>query len=134
MGGMIKSRNEGNLKKTKRINFRRKRKMKEVTRYYLVRTNASNDIVAVRGDKMYDCPITSSGIDEMSGICVSAMTTEETEKVAEQLQAKYSELAESNQLYNMDDIIEDYADSDRLVDGAEEFLDENENWLLCEVA
>ena len=104
--------------------------MKEVTRYYLVRTNASNDIVAVRGDKMYDCPITS-GIDEMSGICVSAMTTEETEKVAEQLQAKYSELAESN---NMDDIIEDYADSDRLVDGAEEFLAENENWLLCEVA
>ena len=97
--------------------------MKEVTRYYLVRTNASNDIVAVRGDKMYDCPITS-GIDEMSGICVSAMTTEETEKVAEQLQAKYSELAESNQLYNMDDIIEDYADSDRLVDGAEEFLAE----------
>ena len=84
-------------------------------------------------DKMYDCPITS-GIDEMSGICVSAMTTEETEKVAEQLQAKYSELAESNQLYNMDDIIEDYADSDRLVDGAEEFLAENENWLLCEVA
>lgn len=108
--------------------------MKEVTRYYLVRTKASNDIVAVRGDKMYDCPITTSGIDEMSGICVSAMTTEETEKVAEQLQAKYSELAESNQLYNMDDIIEDYADSDRLVDGAEEFLDENENWLLCEVA
>ena len=107
--------------------------MKEVTRYYLVRTNASNDIVAVRGDKMYDCPITS-GIDEMSGICVSAMTTEETEKVAEQLQANYSELAESNQLYNMDDIIEDYADSDRLVDGAEEFLAENENWLLCEVA
>lgn len=107
--------------------------MKEVTRYYLVRTNASNDIVAVRGDKMYDCPITS-GIDEMSGICVSAMTTEETEKVTEQLQAKYSELAESNQLYNMDDIIEDYADSDRLVDGAEEFLAENENWLLCEVA
>ena len=107
--------------------------MKEVTRYYLVRTNASNDIVAVRGDKMYDCPITS-GIDEMSGICVSAMTTEETEKVAEQLQAKYSELAESNQLYNMDDIIEDYADSDRLVDGAEEFLAENENCLLCEVA
>ena len=92
--------------------------MKEVTRYYLVRTNASNDIVAVRGDKMYDCPITSSGID----------------KVAEQLRAKYSELAENNQLYNMDDIIEDYADSDRLVDGAEEFLDENENWLLCEVA
>lgn len=38
--------------------------MKEVTRYYLVSTNADNEIVAIRGDKMYNCPITSSGIDE----------------------------------------------------------------------
>ena len=35
-------------------------------------------------------------------------------------------------LYNMDDIIDDYEDS--LTDGAEEFLNENKNWLLCEVA
>lgn len=106
--------------------------MKEVTRYYLVRTNADNEIVAIRGDKMYNCPITSSGIDEMSGISVLAMTSEETEKVAEKLQVKYTELTKNGMLYNMDDIIDDYEDS--LTDGAEEFINENEHWLLCEVA
>lgn len=106
--------------------------MKEVTRYYLIRTNADNEIVAVRGDKICGCPISSNGIDEMSGISVLAMTSEETEKVAEKLQVKYSELAKSDMLYNMDDIIDDYEDS--LTDGAEEFINENEHWLLCEVA
>lgn len=108
--------------------------MKEVTRYYLVRTNASNEIVAVRGDKICNCPISSNGIDEMSGISVLAMTSEETEKVAEKLQVKYTELTKNGMLYNMDDIIDDYEDSDCLTDGAEEFINENEHWLLCEVA
>lgn len=112
--------------------------MKEVTRYYLVRTNASNDIVAVRGDKICDCPITSSGIDEMSGISILTLSDEETEKVAEKLQVKYGELAKSGMLYNMDDIIRDFEDSDRAINcslnGVEEFLNENKNWLLCEVA
>lgn len=108
--------------------------MKEVTRYYLVSTNADNEIVAIRGDKMYNCPITSSGIDEMSGISILTLSDEETEKVAEKLQVKYGELAKSGMLYNMDDIIDDYEDSDCLTDGAEEFINENEHWLLCEVA
>lgn len=112
--------------------------MKEVTRYYLVRTNADNEIVAIRGDKMYNCPITSSGIDEMTGISVLTLSDEETEKVAEKLQVKYSELAKDNILYNMDDIIRDFEDSARAINcslnGAEKFLNENKHWLLCEVA
>ena len=72
--------------------------MKEVTRYYLVSTNADNKIVAIRGNKVYNCPITSSGIDEMSGISILTLSDEETEKVAEKLQVKYGELAKSGML------------------------------------
>lgn len=63
---------------------------------------------------------------------ITQSASEETEKVAEKLQVKYTELTKNGMLYNMDDIIDDYEDS--LTDGAEEFINENEHWLLCEVA
>lgn len=39
----------------------------EMTKYYLIKTNASKDVVAVCDGKMYVCP-EKSGVDVNSGI------------------------------------------------------------------
>ncbi len=77
------------------------------TTYYFTKTNAYNEVIAVRGNKGYSCPVDSQGFDTTSGVNICDQSTDET---VELLKAAYGKLNAEGNLYNMDDIERDFPD------------------------
>lgn len=102
----------------------------EMTKYYLIKTNASKDVVAVCDGKMYVCP-EKSGVDVNSGIDIYA---ENVGNVVEALQKAYGSMIEGGTLYNMDDIERDFPNS-VISANVENFFknDVEEKYLICEL-
>lgn len=103
----------------------------EMTKYYLIKTNVSRDVVAVCNDKMYVCP-EKSGVDVNSGIDIYA---DNVENVVEALTKAYDVMIADGTLYNMDDIDRDFPDS-VISDNVESFFenDVEEECLICALA
>lgn len=103
----------------------------EMTEYYLIKTNASKDVVAVCDGKMYVCP-EKSGVDVNSGIDIY---DEDVKDVVVALRYAYGVMIADGTLYNMDDIERDFPDSVVSVN-AENFFenDVEEKYLICALA
>ncbi len=96
-----------------------------MTKYYLIRTDAYNEVIATEGKRAYSCAYDCNGIDVNSGVDLYPEDPEVTgcseETAYKKLLKKFREEYKKLDLYNMDDIIQDYGADDIFAFDEEDF-------------